>query len=792
MSGVVNQESIIVHNATENNLKNITVSFPLGRFTCVTGPSGCGKSSLIYDTLYAESQRNFLESMTGNLYGQKLMDKPAVDSIDNLRPALNVSQTYYNVNPRSTIGTVTDVSYFLRTLFAFVYNQENDSSVDMNYFSANNPSACCKRCGGLGEEYTISEEALMPDPKKTLASGGIIYYKGTKTSMEYKLLAALCERYGIDINKAVGNLSDYERWVLLYREEECEIPLRFKSTTGKYRQKIIRQKGAMIELLEHLEDVDRPSIFRSIEKYLKKQPCHVCRGLKLNDDRLQVHINGLNITEVEQLSLNQLKDWLNKTRTMYSKVNYYPQIKHLLDSIEHRIALMIDLLLGYLSVGRSIPTLSGGEMQRVRIANQLGCNMAGLVYILDEPCKGLHIGNVVSIIEATKAIVAKGNTVLAIEHNPQYISAADRVIEMGPSGGSNGGYIINETDGKQDFNYDIQFKKKKPYKEYMTMEGITYHNLKNISIHLPIGMVICITGVSGSGKSSLSEVIEECCSKGESSHCRRFSKSGVIKRVQRMNQKPIGKTPRSTVVSYLGIYDAVRDLFASIPQAQRRGLGASDFSMNVSGGRCECCQGTGKKKIELTYLPESYIVCPECKGSRFNEKVLSVKYKGKSINEILNMAISDLLPIFREHQSIYNVLRCLEDIGLGYLSLGQMSMNLSGGEAQRIKLAKCLNMDAKGRGLYILDEPTAGLNKDDITKIENVILKLTQNGETIVIIEHNIEFIARIADYLIDLGVVAGVEGGTHIVEGATEDVIKNSQSSWFSFFNNYKILIDI
>lgn len=785
VNGVVNQESIIVHNARENNLKNITVVFPLDRFTCVTGPSGCGKSSLIYDTLYAESQRNFLESMTGNLYGQKLMDKPAVDSIDNLRPALNVSQTYYNVNPRSTIGTVTDVSYFLRTLYAFVYNQENNSSVDMNYFSANNPSACCKRCGGLGEEYTISEEALMPDPKKSLASGGIVYYKGTKTSMEYKLLAALCARYEIDINKAVGDLSDYEKQVLLYREEECEIPLRFKSTTGKYRQKVIRQKGAMVELLEHLEDVDRPSTFRSIEKYLKKQPCHVCRGLKLNDDRLKVHINGLNISEVEQLSLNQLKSWISNTRAMYSKVDYYPQIKHLLDSIEHRISKMNDLLLGYLSIGRSIPTLSGGEMQRVRIANQLGCNLAGLIYILDEPCKGLHIGNVISIIEATKAIVAKGNTVLAIEHNPQYVSAADHIIEMGPCGGVNGGYIIDEHDGKHSFHYDIQFKEKSPYKEHLAFEGVSYHNLKNINFNLPIGKIICITGVSGSGKSSISEVIEECCSKGDSAYCQKFSKPGIIRRVQRMNQKPIGKTPRSTVVSYLGIYDAIRDLFASIPQAQRRGLGASDFSMNVSGGRCECCQGTGKKKIEFSYLPESYIICPECKGNRFNEKVLSVKYKGKSINEILNMAISDLLPFFLEHQSIHNVLKCLEDIGLGYLSLGQMSMNLSGGEAQRIKLAKCLSMDAKGKGLYILDEPTSGLNKDDISRIENVVLKLAQNGETIVIIEHNIEFIARIADYLIDLGGIAGDEGGTHVVEGVTEDVIRDPKSSWFSFFKN-------
>lgn len=782
MSGVEKQASIIVHNASENNLKNITVKFPLDEFTCVTGPSGCGKSSLVFDTIYAESQRSFLESLSGNMFGQKLMDKPKVDGIDNLRPALNISQSYYNVNPRSTVGTITDISYYLRTLFAFAVNQETGSHWDMNYFSSNNPSSCCPRCNGLGEEYIISEQALMPDKRKSLAAGGILYYKGTKTSQEYKLLASICDYFGIDIQKKVQDLTDVEKYNLLYRKEELSFDIRFKTPKGRTKQWKITERGALVELEEKLKHLDAPSTFSSISKYLAKRTCSVCHGQKINQNIRSFVICRLNIGEVEQLSLDKLKAWCVDVRDLYKSFGYANQISLILKEIERRVDHLIELKLEYISVGRSIPTLSGGELQRVRLATQLDCNLSGLIYILDEPCKGLHYKNVDSIIRATRALVKKRNTVIAIEHNKQYISSAGHVIKMGPVGGPKGGFVTDEINCESDCHYRLNRKVPRSSRKHLEIKGISYRNLKNISVCIPLGNVTCISGVSGSGKSSLTDVIEECCSRGESEYCHYVAGNELIKKVMRVNQQPIGKTARSTVISYLGIYDSIRDLFAKLPAAKECGLRPSDFSMNVAGGRCECCQGTGKQKIELSYMPETYVLCPECKGKRFKENILRVTYKGYSINDLLNENIQNLIPLFEDEPSVFTMLKCMDEIGLGYISLGQMSMNLSGGEAQRIKLAKYLGLSSRGNSLYILDEPTSGLNSEDIELLINVINHLADNGETIIIIEHNIEFIASIADYLIDLGNVAGNEGGTTVIEGTVTSVMNQEGSSWEDF----------
>lgn len=791
MSGVEKAESIIVHNAAENNLKNITVQFPLHQFTCVTGPSGCGKSSLVFDTIYAESQRNFLESMSGNMFGQKLMDKPRVDRIDNLRPALNISQKYYNVNPRSTVGTVTDISYYLRTLFAFLINQRTGSHWDMNHFSANNPSSCCPRCNGLGEEYVVSEQQVIPDNNKTLAAGGILYYKGTKTSKEYRLLEAICDFYGIDIGKRVKDLTAQEKYILLYRTEPQTFSIKFKTPKGRNKQWNVTERGVMIELTNKLEEINMPSTFSSISKYLKKEPCSACHGKKLNTELSESRICGYSIGEVEQLPASELKCWCDDIRNECSATPYMNQIELLLTDIEHRVQHLIDLKLGYISIGRSIPTLSGGELQRVRLATQLDCGLSGLVYILDEPCKGLHYKNIESIVHTTRDLVDNGNTVIAIEHNRQYISSADHIIEMGPVGGPAGGYIISEHSGGKACDYNLLFKKARAIKQYLEITGITYRNLKGIDVHIPMGAVSCISGVSGSGKSSLADVLEEVCERGESAYCAGASGNTPLKKVMRVNQQPIGKTARSTVVSYLGIYDDIRELFAKTESAVQKGFVASDFSMNVMGGRCECCQGTGKKAIELSYLPESHIICPECQGKRFHDDVLDVTYKGYSINDILNENIHALLSVFEHDKAINDMLKCMDDIGMGYVSLGQMSMNLSGGEAQRIKLAKYLGLSSKGKSLYILDEPTSGLNTQDIDRLAEVINRLADNGETIVIIEHNIEFIARIADYLIDLGDKAGNAGGKTIIEGNPAVVMTADGSSWHELIQNIDNLIE-
>ena len=788
VSGAEKTESIIVINATENNLKNVNVEIPLNSFTCVTGPSGCGKSSLIYDTIYAESQRNFLESMSGNMYGQKLMDKPKVGEIKNLHPALNVSQNYYNVNPRSTIGTVTDISYYLRSVFALYANEKYNKVVDVNFFSANNPSSCCKKCNGLGEEYVVSEELIIPDMSRTLQKGGITYFKGTKTSLEYKLLEAECEYFGIDINSKILDLSKDDLNNLLYREDAVELSLKYKSPKGRSKQKVVSMKGVIPEIKEKLDKIDTPSVYANISKYLKKDTCSICGGRKLRDEVLAICIEGLNISDVEQLSFDMLLEWLQLIKKHSENMACKEQIKQLIIDAEKRIKTLISLNLEYLNLSRNIPSLSGGEVQRVRLANQLSCSLSGMLYILDEPCKGLHYKNINSIIEASQKLTQKGNTLISIEHNKQYIANADNVIELGPVGGPKGGYIISNTSTSKEDVYNIHFKEKGDFGKFIEIKGINNNNLQNIDVNIPIGNITIISGVSGAGKSSLTEVMSVCCSGKRSKMYKEAINTSGIKKVLHVNQQPIGKTPRSTVVSYLEIYDAIRNKFASCPSAVSHGLVASDFSMNVDGGRCESCQGTGKKKIELAYLPETYIECPECHGMRFHNNILNVKYNGYNIDDVLNKPIEDVINIFKDDASICSYLNCMIEMGMGYVSLGQMSMNLSGGEAQRIKLAKCLGVKSNGSNLYILDEPTSGLNEVDIKHLENVIIRLRENKETIVIIDHNIEFISHIADYLIDLGMVAGKQGGNTIIQGYPNEVMKNKKCSWFGYENFFGI----
>lgn len=779
MNGVEKMENIIIYHANENNLKNIDVEIPLTAFSCITGPSGCGKSSLIYDTIYAESQRNFLESMSGNMYGQKLMDKPKVGEIKNLRPALNVSQYYYNVNPRSTIGTITDISYYLRTLYALIDRETNNVNVDANYFSFNNPSSCCERCKGLGEEYVISEKMLIPDQDKTLENGGILYYKGPKTSEHYKYLEAICEHYGIDMSKKMSELLPKEKEVLLYRKEPVEFNIKFRTPKGRTKQKIVSQKGALAELENLLKDIDTPSTFANISKYLTKVKCTGCGGNRLKKEVLSVQIAGKNIAEVENMTFDNLIIWINEVERNIYKSHSREQMEQLIFDIKRRVQNLIILKLEYLTLARSIPNLSGGEIQRVRLANQLACSLSGIVYILDEPCKGLHYRDINSVIKVTKSLIEKDNTVIAIEHNKQYISEADKIIELGPVGGPKGGYLMENHQTKNDYTYHVAFKESTNTEKFIRAYGIEYHNLKNVDVKIPYEKITCVSGVSGSGKSTLVKVIGDSCEKQRPVNCKEISNIAGIKKVLYVNQQPIGKTPRSTVVSYLGIYDTIRQLFAYTEKAKKNGLSSSDFSMNIPGGRCEICQGTGKKKIELTYLPDSYIKCPECQGKRFHNDVLEVKYKGYNINDILDKPIGEIKELFNDIESIQSILQCMIDIGLDYISLGQMSMNLSGGEAQRIKLAKCLGANSKGRSLYILDEPTAGLNDKDIALLEKILLRLNQEKETVLIIEHNIEFISHVADYLVDLGKNAGNRGGKTVIQGNPIEVVKNVLSSW-------------
>ena len=776
VSGAEKKENILIYDAYENNLKHIDVSIPANAFTCVTGVSGCGKSSLVYDTLYAESQRNFLESMSTNMFGQKFMDKPKVESIENLRPALSVSQNYYNNNPRSTVGTLTDISHYLRSLFALVANYEHNKSYTDSFFSANNPDSCCPYCTGLGEEYDIDESAVIPDPKKSLKKNGILYYSGSSSSAEHKLLLAICDHFGINPDTPIEKLTKKQLYQLLYRTETLSFQVSYKNHKGSARRKVIKSRGAIVELREKLLDIDTPSTKISIAKYLIKKNCTHCNGLKLRKEVLDIHICDMNIAEVEKAKISELPSWLSKLGNYCKDRDISSQVRQLSYNISAKAECLIKLNVDYLSLDRSIPTLSGGEIQRIRIANQLNCPLIGLVYILDEPCRGLHPHNVNNIIKASESLVAKGNTLIAIEHNPNYILHADQIVELGPVGGLAGGMLIYSGKPKGKLP-KIKFKKQiQTSAEQLQVKGVVFHNIHNQNLSLPVGQITCITGVSGSGKSSLVTVIEECIIAGRAINCLSVDGLEFFKTVQKVNQQPIGKNSRSTIVSYLDIFDDIRNIYSKTSNGK---YSPSDFSMNVRGGRCECCQGNGTLKIELNYLPESYVTCPECKGKRFKSEILTVKYHDKNIYELLSAQIQDIIEDFVDEEQIYRKLQCMIEIGLDYLSLGQMSMHLSGGEAQRIKLAKVLGDSLVQNALIILDEPTAGLSLTDVDKIKNVISTVKNIGNTIIIIEHNLPFVAEIADYLIDFGLYAGDKGGKIIAEGKPEEVSNNPNSSW-------------
>lgn len=772
-------EKIVIRDAYENNLKHIDLEIPLNAFTCVTGCSGCGKSSLVFDTIYAESQRGFLEGMSGNIYGEKLMNKPKVGSIENLRPALNISQNYYNVNPRSTIGTTTEISYYLRSLFAIICANNNERITE-NIFSSNNPKSFCPHCSGLGIETVVSKALLIPDEDKTLREGAILFFKGSPEGKEQRYLEALCEQYGIDINKKVSELTQKELHTLLYSDDKIKYKLSYK--IGKRRkQYYVFLQGAVPAIMERATQTDNSLSSVVYSKYMEDVPCHVCGGAKLRKDVLDYKINGLNYYEVENMELSALNSWLKEFN--YDKVLKTKKelVSQLISSMLRKISSLIQLNVGYLCLNRTIPSLSGGERQRIRIATQLTCPLKGLIYILDEPCKGLHYRDIKSIIQSTRELIDNDNTVIAIEHNKQYIASADNVIQLGPVGGPKGGYIIDVKKKKSDYKYKLSFKDTEEAQKYITISDINFRNIKHQNVRIPIGAITCVTGVSGSGKTTLTSVISSCFERKSSTYCKSFEAENTIKRVLRVNQSPIGKTPRSTIVSYLEIYDEIRTLFSKTESAKKKKISASSFSMNVKGGRCECCQGTGLQKIELNYLPSSYITCPECNGKRFLDNILSVTYNGKNIQEVLETPISDIIEIFKDTNKVYSVLSSMIELGLGYLKLGQMSMNLSGGEAQRIKLAKALGVSSKGHNLYILDEPTSGLNEVDIERFENILLSLQENGDTIIIVEHNIEFISQISDYIIDFGTVGGNAGGQVVAEGKPKDVFNCKESSLYN-----------
>lgn len=769
---------ILIRDAYEHNLKHIDLEIPLEAFTCVTGCSGCGKSSLVFDTIYAESQRGFLEGMTGNLGGQRLMNRPKVGSIENLHPALNVSQNYYNVNPRSTVGTVSEIAYYLRSLFALM-NSKQSRELTESTFSSNNPKSFCPNCAGLGTVSDVSVSLLIPDREKTLRDGGILFFKGAPNGKEQRFLEALCDHYGIDIDRKISELDGRQLNLLLYADDQVKYMLSYKE--GKRRKRhYVHLKGVIPAIRDHFANRGSSNQLSAYTRFMEERLCPVCGGAKLNQGVLAYKVGDLNYGEAENMELIALSSWLREIESRYDALPKGDIVSQLVEEMTRRLGALVKLNVGYLRLGRTIPSLSDGEKQRVRIATQLTCSLRGLLYILDEPCKGLHYRDIDRIIQATRDLVERGNTVIAIEHNKRYISSADETIELGPVGGPDGGYLI-EGAGRTDVSEKpLVFKPGQEMEQFFEIGNIHLRNIKGQTARFPVGGITCITGVSGSGKSTLAEVVANCFGGRSEGYCDSFGGGDSIKRTIRVNQAPVGKTPRSTIVSYLGIFDEIRSLFAKTGVARKMKIGASLFSMNVKGGRCECCQGTGMQKIELNYLPSTYIPCPECGGKRFNEKVLTVTYQGMTILDVLETPIFELTDVFKGDAKVHSVLSSMMELGLGYVRLGQMSMSLSGGEAQRIKLARALGTPSHGRNLYILDEPTSGLNDADIEKFTKVLMSLQEKGDTIVIVEHNIEFVATVADHVIDFGLVSGDAGGKIVSQGAPASVFSDESSSLY------------
>ena len=626
----------------------------------------------------------------------------------------------------------------------------------------------------------VSPELLVPDPEKTLRDGAILYYKGSEESKEQNCLKDICEHYNIDIDKKYSKLTKREIDYLLYTEDVLHVKISYKE--GKRRkQHNVSLQGVVPMLQSQIASADSATQSVPYSKYATTSTCHVCGGAKLGSKALEYTVGKLNYDEIESLEINSFCKWLKDFDDPRITKEKKVLVKQLVDGILQKVNALIELNVGYLSLNRSVPSLSGGERQRVRIATQLTCSLKGLIYILDEPCKGLHYRDITRIVDATKKLIQKGNTVIAIEHNNQYISEADYKIELGPVGGPDGGYLLSAKKTGSMKKKMLEFKEVVISDEYLKFDNISFRTISNQSADFPIGGITCITGVSGSGKSTLTAALSESLDKNTAKKYGDIINGDAIKRIIKVNQAPIGKTPRSTVVSYLEIFDEIRNLFSKTPLAKKYKLSPSMFSMNVKGGRCECCQGTGLQKIELNYLPSAYITCPECDGKRYKDEMLLVTYKYKTILDVLETPISEIADIFIESKKVYSVLSSMIELGLGYLTLGQMSMNLSGGEAQRVKLAKALGVISGGRSLYILDEPTSGLNEKDIDKFVNVLFSLQEKGETILIIEHNIDFIAKVADYIVDFGVHGGNLGGTIVAQGVPQKVFKNKKASLYT-----------
>lgn len=933
-------DKIIIKGARENNLKNINLELPKNKLIVMTGVSGSGKSSLAFDTICAEGERRYLESLSS--YARQFLgsaEKPDVDSIEGLSPTISIDQKTTNKNPRSTVGTVTELYDYLRLLFARIgtpycpthnipiknqsieemtnkvmelesqtkiiiespviegkkgthkdlledlrkdgyvrviiddnqYDLSEEIQLDKNkkhninviidrlvlkeelksrlyesienacklshgkvvidvlgkekllfsenfacphcdfslkeleprIFSFNAPYGACPECKGLGVKLVIDKDLIMPDKDKSILEGGIVTLGDDTEGLNFKKLEIVCKHYNIDLSKPIKKLTKEELDIILYGTDEV-IHFNYSSKSGNTFNNYGTFEGIITNLERRYLETTSTWIREWLENYMIELPCPICKGSRLKKEILSVLINNKNIYELTQLSIRDLYNFLEKIKLTKEQEQIS---KLLIKEIKDRLTFLINVGLDYLTLDRMASSLSGGESQRIRLATQIGTRLTGVLYVLDEPSIGLHQRDNDKLIDAMLEMRDLGNTLIVVEHDTDTMKKADFLVDIGPVAGEKGGYLVSSGTPQEVANDENSLTgrylsgkecietpktRRKGIKKELKVIGAKENNLKNISVNFPLGVFTCVTGVSGSGKSTLvNEILYKTIAnnlypkKEKPGKVKEVKGLENIDKVVHISQSPIGRTPRSNPATYTGVFDEIRDLFATTKEAKMLGYDKSRFSFNVKGGRCEACRGDGVKKIEMHFLPDVYVPCEICHGKRYNTESLKIKFKGKNIHDVLEMRVSEALEFFDNIPKLKRKLEVLESVGLGYIKLGQPAPTLSGGEASRVKLAKELQKKPTGKTLFIMDEPTTGLHTHDIKKLLAIINKIVDNKDTVIVIEHNLDLI-KTADYIIDLGPEGGKEGGTVIATGTPEQIAQVKESYTGQYLKKY------
>lgn len=924
---------ISIKGARENNLKNVSLDIPRDKIVIMTGVSGSGKTSLAFDTIYAEGQRRYMESLSA--YARQFLgnsEKPDVDSIEGLSPAISIDQKTTSNNPRSTVGTATEIYDYLRLLYARIgvpycphhnepitsqtikqmvdqvmelpdkvrlqilapvvhnkkgthkdlleklmkegyvraridgelklleevnaleknkrhdidvvvdrivksddrsrlhdslesavklsdglvvvtYGSENTELLfSANYsckycgfsvpkleprlFSFNAPFGACDTCKGLGFTQRVDVDVLIPDRNLSIRKGGIVYYKNIlkKDNLEWQRFKALCDYYEIDIDKPIKDFTKKEMQLVLYGSQD-PIAYNMYSKSGNVTSKNEYIEG-VVTLIERRYMETTSSFSREwYATFMMEDTCPTCHGTRLNEVALSVRVNNLNINEWTKMSIKQSLEFIRNIKLTDTQ---YSIARLILQEIENRLQFLSDVGLNYLTLDRLAGTLSGGEAQRIRLATQIGSHLTGVLYVLDEPSIGLHQRDNDRLIDSLKKMRDLGNTLVVVEHDEETMRQSDYIVDIGPGAGVHGGEVVAQgtydeilqNENSVTANYlsgrlkiEVPKERKKGNKKFIEIVGASENNLKNVNVKFPLGTLSVVTGVSGSGKSSL---VNEILSKGiahelgrmkvKPGKCKKIKGIGNIDKIINISQDPIGRTPRSNPATYTGVFDDIRDLFTQTPEAKMRGYEKGRFSFNVRGGRCEACQGDGILRISMHFLPDVYVPCEECGGKRYNEETLQVTYKGKNIYDVLEMSVEEGIEFFKNVHKVKHKLQTLYDVGLGYIKLGQSATTLSGGEAQRVKLASELQRKATGKTMFVLDEPTTGLHSSDVNTLLKVLQRIVNNGDSVVVIEHNLDVI-KCADYIVDIGPEGGDEGGQIMGCGTPEEIAQIKES---------------